>query len=94
MAITASEGSAYARVLGIGSALPSRVVDNEEMTTYIETSDEWIQQRTGIVAEQPVEHVVRAEDPGEADHEVVDRHPAGPARRPWLRVLRRGWHHA
>ena len=49
MAIRASQGSAYARILGIGSALPSRVVDNIEMATFIETSDEWIQQRTGIV---------------------------------------------
>ena len=49
MALKASQGAAYSRVEGIGSAIPSRVVDNHEMTTYIETSDEWIQQRTGIV---------------------------------------------
>lgn len=48
-AIAASTGSPYARILGIGAALPTRVVDNEEMTNYIETSDEWIRQRTGIV---------------------------------------------
>ena len=49
MPIKASTGAAYSRVEGIGAAIPSRVVDNEEMTTFIETSDEWIQQRTGIV---------------------------------------------
>ena len=49
MPLKASQGAAYSRVEGIGSAIPSRVVDNHEMTTYIETSDEWIQQRTGIV---------------------------------------------
>ena len=49
MALKASHGAAYSRVEGIGAAIPSRVVDNHEMTTYIETSDEWIQQRTGIV---------------------------------------------
>lgn len=49
MPITASKGSPYARVEGIGAAIPSRVVDNEEMCTYIDSSDEWIQQRTGIV---------------------------------------------
>lgn len=48
MPLTASVGSPYARILGIGAAVPSRVVDNEEMCTYIESSDEWIQQRTGI----------------------------------------------
>ncbi len=49
MALKASQGAAYSRVEGIGSAIPSRVVDNHEMTQYIETSDEWIQQRTGII---------------------------------------------
>ncbi len=49
MPIKASTGAAYARVEGIGAAIPSRVVDNQEMTQFIETSDEWIQQRTGIV---------------------------------------------
>lgn len=47
--LTPSQGSRYARVLGIGGYVPSRVVDNAEMCTYIESSDEWIQQRTGIV---------------------------------------------
>ena len=49
MPITASKGSPYARVEGIGAAIPSRVVDNAEMCTYIDSSDEWIQQRTGII---------------------------------------------
>ena len=47
--LKASQGSPYARVLGIGGYVPSRVVDNAEMCTYIESSDEWIQQRTGII---------------------------------------------
>ena len=35
-------------VRGIGSSLPERIVTNAEMATMVETSDEWIQQRTGI----------------------------------------------
>ncbi len=35
-------------VLGIGSYLPSRVVTNEELARKVDTSDEWIVQRTGI----------------------------------------------
>ena len=35
-------------VLGIGSYLPSRVVTNDELARKIDTSDEWIVQRTGI----------------------------------------------
>lgn len=35
-------------VLGTGSAVPSRVVTNEELSRTVDTSDEWIVQRTGI----------------------------------------------
>ena len=35
-------------VLGVGAALPARVVTNDELALTVDTSDEWIQQRTGI----------------------------------------------
>jgi 3-oxoacyl-[acyl-carrier-protein] synthase III len=35
-------------VRGIGASLPKRVVSNREMETMVDTSDEWIVQRTGI----------------------------------------------
>ena len=35
-------------VSGVGSALPRRMVTNEELARTIETSDEWIVERTGI----------------------------------------------
>lgn len=35
-------------VRGVGASLPKRVVSNREMETMVETSDEWIVQRTGI----------------------------------------------
>ena len=35
-------------VQGCGAYLPERVVTNDELAKTIETSDEWIQQRTGI----------------------------------------------
>jgi 3-oxoacyl-[acyl-carrier-protein] synthase-3 len=38
----------YARIAGVGSALPTRVVPNEELEQFVETSDEWIFARTGI----------------------------------------------
>ena len=36
------------RILGIGRCVPERVVSNDDMSKYMETSDDWIQQRTGI----------------------------------------------
>ncbi|WP_182085742.1 beta-ketoacyl-ACP synthase III [Aureimonas sp. ME7] len=35
-------------VLGTGSALPRQVVTNKDLEARVDTSDEWIQQRTGI----------------------------------------------
>ena len=35
-------------VLGVGSALPQRRVTNEELAKQVDTSDEWIVERTGI----------------------------------------------
>ncbi|UOM36967.1 beta-ketoacyl-ACP synthase III [Acuticoccus sp. I52.16.1] len=36
------------RVVGVGSALPERVVTNADLATMVDTSDEWIVSRTGI----------------------------------------------
>jgi 3-oxoacyl-[acyl-carrier-protein] synthase-3 len=35
-------------ILGVGSALPSRRVSNEELAQTVDTSDQWIVERTGI----------------------------------------------
>ena len=36
------------QLLGCGFCLPSKVVTNDELAQQVETSDEWIRQRTGI----------------------------------------------
>jgi 3-oxoacyl-[acyl-carrier-protein] synthase-3 len=38
----------YARIAGTGSALPERVISNAELAARVDTSDEWIAERTGI----------------------------------------------
>jgi len=38
----------YAHVTGIGSYLPEKIVTNQELSERIDTSDEWIKERTGI----------------------------------------------
>ena len=35
-------------VLGCGSYLPARILSNDELARSVETTDEWIVQRTGI----------------------------------------------
>ncbi|HET9872455.1 MAG TPA: beta-ketoacyl-ACP synthase III [Propionibacteriaceae bacterium] len=48
MTIATRTGSAGSRILGIGAYRPRRVVDNAEICTMIDSSDEWIQTRSGI----------------------------------------------
>jgi 3-oxoacyl-[acyl-carrier-protein] synthase-3 len=38
----------YSRIAGTGSYLPPRAVSNEELSQRLDTSDAWIQERTGI----------------------------------------------
>ena len=38
----------YSRVLGTGSYLPERVVSNSDLESFVDTTDRWIQERTGI----------------------------------------------
>ena len=48
-------------IKGIGSYLPQRVLSNAELSETVETSDQWIRERTGIgqrhiVADGPVSY--------------------------------------
>lgn len=47
-AITGAIGSAHSRIMGLGSYRASRLVPNSEIVDRIGSSDEWIQQRSGI----------------------------------------------
>jgi 3-oxoacyl-[acyl-carrier-protein] synthase-3 len=40
---------ANVRIAGLGKFLPARVMDNHELERMVDTSDEWIRKRTGIV---------------------------------------------
>ncbi len=48
----------YSRITGTGSYLPERIMPNSELTTMVDTSDEWIQSRTGIKQR----HIARADE--------------------------------
>ncbi|MEI6791373.1 MAG: 3-oxoacyl-ACP synthase, partial [Myxococcaceae bacterium] len=48
-----------AYIAGTGFFVPSRIVTNEELALSIDTSDEWIQTRTGIKSR----HLVDPENP-------------------------------
>jgi 3-oxoacyl-[acyl-carrier-protein] synthase-3 len=35
-------------IIGVGGYLPERILSNDELSTMVETSDDWIRERTGI----------------------------------------------
>jgi 3-oxoacyl-[acyl-carrier-protein] synthase III len=41
-------GTIFSRILGTGGYLPERILTNSELEQMVETSDEWITERTGI----------------------------------------------
>ncbi len=43
-------GPGFSRILSVGSYRPERVVTNEEICQHIDSSDEWIRERSGIVS--------------------------------------------
>lgn len=38
----------YTKIYGTGSYVPDKIITNEEMTNFVDTSNEWIVSRTGI----------------------------------------------
>ena len=48
MKIAQAQGAPASAILGIGGYRPRRVVDNAEICQFIDSSDEWIQTRSGI----------------------------------------------
>lgn len=47
--IASATGSPHARIMSVGSYRPERIVTNAEVCEYIDSTDEWIQERSGIV---------------------------------------------
>jgi 3-oxoacyl-[acyl-carrier-protein] synthase-3 len=50
MTQTGLAGTCRAVIAGVGSALPQRIMTNADMSKVVDTSDEWIVERTGIRA--------------------------------------------
>jgi 3-oxoacyl-[acyl-carrier-protein] synthase-3 len=50
----------YAAITGWGSCMPPAVLTNDDLSTFLETSDEWITSRTGM-KERRISHVTAVE---------------------------------
>ena len=47
------------KILGLGFYVPDNVVTNEDLSKIMDTNDEWIQERTGILERR---HIIRGQD--------------------------------
>ncbi|MBO1738252.1 beta-ketoacyl-ACP synthase III [Leifsonia sp. TF02-11] len=57
-----SHGPQYTRILSIGAARGDLIVPNDDLVGPIDSSDEWIRQRTGIITRTRASHDVGAVD--------------------------------
>ncbi len=60
--LTQATGPTYTRILAMGAARGERVVPNDDLVGPIDSSDEWIRQRTGIETRVRAEHGTTALD--------------------------------
>ena len=51
-------GKLNAVITGVGGWVPTYILDNEEMSTLVETSDEWIMERIGV----KTRHILKPEE--------------------------------
>jgi 3-oxoacyl-[acyl-carrier-protein] synthase-3 len=59
-----------AKLTGTGMCVPDRIVTNDDLAKRMNTSDEWIRQRSGIAERR---HVVPPQKPSELAHEATTR---------------------
>ncbi|MCU1543862.1 MAG: 3-oxoacyl-ACP synthase [Microbacteriaceae bacterium] len=74
-----STGAQFTRIYSYGAARGDLVVPNEELIAPIDSSDEWIQQRTGIITRTRASKAVGAVDLAtEAGREAIEKSGIAP----------------
>lgn len=62
------------RILGVGACLPERVITNRDLTQWMDTTHEWIVERTGIVERRWIEEGRTGTELGvEASREALEQ---------------------
>ncbi len=76
-----AQGAPGSRILALGAARGDRVVPNDELVGPIDSSDEWIRQRTGIITRKRASKGVDAIDLAEtASREAIEKSGVDPSR--------------
>ena len=72
--LTQPSGPAHSRILSLGAARGDLTVPNDDLIGPIDSSDEWIRQRTGIIERRRASESVQAVDLAEqASREALER---------------------
>ena len=58
-------------IRGTGACVPKRVLDNNEIAGFVDTSDEWIRERTGVKRRRIVESETTVSMASEAGRQAV-----------------------
>jgi 3-oxoacyl-[acyl-carrier-protein] synthase 3 protein 2 len=66
-----------AKIVSVGSYVPQKVVDNEQLSYYLDTTDEWIKTRTGILQRHIADGQSTGELAVEAARRAISRIPDG-----------------
>ncbi|TFD15178.1 ketoacyl-ACP synthase III [Cryobacterium sp. TMT1-2-2] len=75
-----SHGPQYTRILSVGAARGENLVPNDDLVEAIDSSDEWIQQRTGIITRARASQDISAVDLAtDAAREAIQKSGIDPA---------------
>jgi len=75
-----SVGAAHSRIYALGAARGENAVPNEDLIGPIDSSDEWIRQRTGVITRTRADHGTSALDLAtDAAREAVEKSGVDPA---------------
>ena len=74
-----SHGPEFTRILSVGAARGDLIVPNDDLVGPIDSSDEWIQQRTGIITRTRASREINAVDLAtDAAREAIERSGVAP----------------
>ena len=62
----------FCRIIGTGSYIPEKVITNDDLAKYVDTSDEWIIERTGIKKRHIMKDETTADMAVEAARKAVE----------------------
>ena len=65
-------------IRGTGACVPERVLDNNEIAGFVDTSDEWIRERTGVERRRIVEKETTVSMAAEAGRQALEEAGVSP----------------